>query len=99
MNNWKQVMGENIVLWFIPININKGAPVGDGLSWKCQEDLVLMDNINQTEEKLKAHDQNSNEINSQTKANSKMENHFSNNIIIYGTGNGSSRCSQDQTNF
>ena len=98
MNNWKQVMGENILLWFIPININKGAPVGDGLCWPCKEDLILMDNINQNSEKSNSNDKNLIEVNSQIRTNSQSENQFNKKILIYGTGNVSSRCSQDQTN-
>ena len=96
MNNWKQVMGENFLLWFIPININKGAPVGDGLCWKSKEDLILMDNMEQQDEKY-SNDKNLIEVNSQARTNSHLENQFSKKILVYGNGNGSSRCSQDQT--
>jgi hypothetical protein len=34
MDNWKQVFGDDIILWFLPIITEAGRPKGDGLIWK-----------------------------------------------------------------
>lgn len=31
--NWLQVMGENKLLWFLPLNIYIGMPLGNGVDW------------------------------------------------------------------
>jgi len=40
-DNWLQVFGENKYLWFIPLSIESGRPVGDGLTWKTN---IMQDN-------------------------------------------------------
>ena len=37
MQNWQQVFGPTPILWFIPIDLEKGRPVGDGLSWETRK--------------------------------------------------------------
>ena len=44
--NFKQVFGENILLWFLPINLPIGYPTGDGLTWPTREDIMPLENIN-----------------------------------------------------
>jgi len=36
--NWEQVFGKNPLLWFCPLPLESGKPVGDGLTWKIKED-------------------------------------------------------------
>ena len=36
-NNWEQVFGKNPLLWFCPLPLESGKPVGDGLTWKIKE--------------------------------------------------------------
>ena len=45
-NNFKQIFGENKLLWFLPINSPLGYPVGDGLTWPTKFDLIPLDNLN-----------------------------------------------------
>ena len=35
--NWEQVFGSSVLLWFIPMDLEKGRPVGDGLTWPIRE--------------------------------------------------------------
>ena len=44
--NFKQIFGENKLLWFLPINLPSGYPVGDGLSWPNKFDDIPLDNLN-----------------------------------------------------
>ena len=44
--NFKQIFGENKLLWFLPINLPSGYPVGDGLTWPNKFDVIPLDNIN-----------------------------------------------------
>ena len=34
----EQVFGNNPLLWFCPLPIESGKPVGDGLNWKIKEE-------------------------------------------------------------
>ena len=36
--NWEQVFGSSLLLWFIPMDLEKGRPVGDGLTWPIREE-------------------------------------------------------------
>ena len=47
--NFKQIFGENKLLWFLPINIPSGYPIGDGLTWPTKFDAISLDNINNNE--------------------------------------------------
>ena len=46
INNFKQIFGENKVLWFLPINLPIGYPNGDGLTWPTKNDMISLENIN-----------------------------------------------------
>ena len=45
--NFKQIFGENKLLWFLPINLPSGYPIGDGLTWPTKFDSMPLDNLNQ----------------------------------------------------
>ena len=45
-HNFKQVFGENKLLWFLPINLPSGYPNGDGLIWPTKEENIALDNLN-----------------------------------------------------
>ena len=47
--NFKQIFGENKLLWFLPINMPSGYPVGDGLTWPNKFDSLPLDNLNNNE--------------------------------------------------
>jgi palmitoyltransferase len=39
-NNWYEVMGITIWLWFFPLKMYQGKPKGNGIDWgECEEDL------------------------------------------------------------
>ena len=44
--NFKQVFGDNKLLWFLPLNLPIGYPIGDGLSWPMKEEFINLDNLN-----------------------------------------------------
>ena len=44
--NFKQIFGDNKLLWFLPINLPVGYPNGDGLTWPTKFDLISLDNLN-----------------------------------------------------
>ena len=44
--NFKQVFGENKLLWFLPINLPNGYPNGDGLIWPTKEENISLENLN-----------------------------------------------------
>ena len=44
--NFKQIFGENKLLWFLPINLPSGYPVGDGLTWPTKFDAMPLENLN-----------------------------------------------------
>jgi palmitoyltransferase len=44
--NFKQIFGENKLLWFLPINLPSGYPMGDGLTWPNKFDIIPLDNLN-----------------------------------------------------
>ena len=72
VQNFKQVFGENKLLWFLPINLASGYPNGDGLTWPTKEEVISLDNLN------------INEINSQ---NDNNDNVVENNIEKNATKN------------
>ena len=37
--NWVQVFGNNCCLWLLPLDLDSGKPIGDGLTWKIRENL------------------------------------------------------------
>mmetsp|Transcript_30031 Transcript_30031/g.26605 ORF Transcript_30031/g.26605 Transcript_30031/m.26605 type:complete len:270 (+) Transcript_30031:358-1167(+) len=37
MENWRQVFGHNVMLWFFPVSWASGHPVGDGVYWKTNQ--------------------------------------------------------------
>ena len=43
--NWYQVFGFNKLFWFIPYRDRRGAPDGDGLSWKTKDNTLSETNI------------------------------------------------------
>ena len=45
-NNFKQVFGENKLLWFLPINLPIGYPNGDGLTWPKNDEIISLENLN-----------------------------------------------------
>ena len=47
--NFKQIFGENKLLWFLPINLPSGYPVGDGLTWPNKFDAIPLENLNNNE--------------------------------------------------
>ena len=47
--NFKQIFGENKLLWFLPINLPSGYPVGDGLTWPNKFDALPLENLNNNE--------------------------------------------------
>ena len=46
IENFKQVFGENKLLWFLPINLPMGYPNGDGLTWSTKDEMITLDNLN-----------------------------------------------------
>ena len=46
VQNFKQVFGENKLLWFLPINLPNGYPNGDGLTWPTKEENISLENLN-----------------------------------------------------
>ena len=44
--NFKQIFGENKLLWFLPINLPSGYPIGDGLTWPNKFELTPLENMN-----------------------------------------------------
>lgn len=48
-NNWIQVFGSSKLHWFLPIVCKAGAPDGDGLTWKTNENY---ENFEQTKGKM-----------------------------------------------
>ena len=44
--NFKQIFGDNKFLWFLPINLPSGYPIGDGLTWPNKFDAMPLENIN-----------------------------------------------------
>ena len=44
--NFKQIFGDNKLLWFIPINLPIGYPNGDGLTWPTKFDLMPLEHLN-----------------------------------------------------
>ncbi len=44
--NIEQVFGKNRWYWMIPLKIEQGRPVGDGLLWKVNDEAMNMRNIN-----------------------------------------------------
>ena len=45
-NNFKQVFGDNKLLWFLPINLPMGYPNGDGLTWPTNDEIIYMEDLN-----------------------------------------------------
>ena len=43
--NFKQVFGDNKILWFLPINLPIGYPTGDGLTWPIKDDLISLETL------------------------------------------------------
>ena len=43
--NFKQIFGNNKLLWFLPINLPIGYPDGDGLIWPKKDDIISLENI------------------------------------------------------
>ena len=44
--NFKQIFGDNKLLWFLPINLPIGYPNGDGLTWPTKFDLMPLEHLN-----------------------------------------------------
>ena len=42
-------MGESKLLWFLPLKLNIGRPVGNGLNWEseCKEQDAMVEELNQ----------------------------------------------------
>ena len=87
--NFKQIFGDNKLLWFLPINLPVGYPNGDGLTWPTKFDLISLDNLNNEimnentiencnnviEEKLNyLNEKKNNTNNTQTRASSTVDN-------------------------
>jgi palmitoyltransferase len=49
-NNWEQVFGKSIFYWFIPIFTEESKPVGDGLTWKFNDNIQSL--IEQKNQKI-----------------------------------------------
>ena len=45
-NNFKQVFGDNKLLWFLPINLPMGYPNGDGLTWPTNDEIISLEDLN-----------------------------------------------------
>ena len=43
--NFKQVFGDNKILWFLPINLPIGYPTGDGLTWPIKDELISLETL------------------------------------------------------
>ena len=75
--NFKQIFGDNKLLWFLPINLPIGYPNGDGLTWPTKFDIMPLEPINN----------NNNDNNTIDNCNNVIENHqninvnMNNNII------------------
>ena len=46
IRNFKQVFGENKLLWFLPIYLPSGYPNGDGLTWPTKEEIMPLETLN-----------------------------------------------------
>jgi hypothetical protein len=68
--NFRQVFGDNILLWFLPINLPAGYPNGDGLSWPMKEEIMPMENMNENNNEEATMDNNNNTDKNITKNNS-----------------------------
>ena len=44
--NFRQIFGDNKLLWFLPINLPIGYPIGDGLTWPTKFDIMPLEQIN-----------------------------------------------------
>ena len=62
VNNFKQIFGDNKLLWFLPINLPIGYPNGDGLTWPTKNDMISLDNISLTTDNNNNNNTNSNNI-------------------------------------
>lgn len=40
IENWRQVFGYNKILWFFPVSWASGCPVGDGVYWSTNQNVV-----------------------------------------------------------
>ena len=87
--NFKQVFGDNKLLWFLPINLPIGYPNGDGLTWPIKEDIINMDNLN----KINDNSENNNTLNTLENNNHIMneKNVNKNNSFTRKTGIGQTR--------
>ena len=50
--NWEQVFGKNVLLWFLPINLESGKPVGDGIRFQTQSNIISQERNKQLENML-----------------------------------------------
>ena len=88
-DNFKQVFGENKLLWFLPINLPIGYPNGDGLTWSTKEEIISLENLNINNENnndnKKSFENNNNNISE--------KNVQKNNSLTVKTGLGATRAS------
>ena len=68
--NFRQVFGDNLLLWFLPINLPAGYPNGDGLSWPIKEEIMPMENMNDNNNEDATMENNNNTDKNITKNNS-----------------------------
>ena len=81
--NFKQIFGENKLLWFLPLNLPVGYPNGDGLTWPTKFDLISLDNLNNEisnentiENTNNVIDDKKNNTNTQTRESSTVDNNL-----------------------
>ena len=44
--NFEQVFGKNKIFWFLPVINEQAKPVGDGLLWKVNNDVINLNDMN-----------------------------------------------------
>jgi hypothetical protein len=49
LTNWRQVFGANKWLWMLPVERRSGRPVGDGIHWTSDSDLIDSDSKSDSE--------------------------------------------------
>ena len=76
--NFKQIFGDNKLLWFLPINLPIGYPNGDGLTWPTKYDLMPLEQINNINNNNNYNTDNNTIDNS----NNVVENNLNNNNFI-----------------
>ena len=82
--NFKQIFGENRLLWFLPINLPSGYPIGDGLTWPNKFENIPLDNINNNNDNNIIDNCNNNEIENKLNVDTNVDENKIKNDSYYG---------------